>query len=386
MSKARSSRLGRLVLMSLAGLLTVVLGLFALVIAFAGIPYPVSLLTGVLDRQGLYLIPLGLVALGVAAWTFRGGARRTAIVAGAVAVVATVAACFPLVASWRAADRYGASLSVASYVRGGDNTGTPVEALSVEYTPGLKLDVKLPARPTSGTRPAVVWVHGGGWNLGDRGEAPLWHRWLNDRGYAVFAIDYRLAPPARWDQAPGDVRCAVGWVKANAGRYQVDPARVMLAGGSAGGNLALMGAYADDRVKPSCDVGDTSVLAVAAFYPPSDVAALWRDSGLPSVRGWAENYAGGTPQQQPEHYRLASPVTYVRAGLPPTLLMHGERDHVVPYQQSPELAAKLAAAGVPHELVSVPYAEHIFDFAWGSWGTQICRHTLEVFLARYFPA
>ncbi|WP_412543879.1 alpha/beta hydrolase [Longispora sp. K20-0274] len=250
----------------------------------------------------------------------------------------------------------------------------------------MKLDVKLPDRAPAGTRPAVVWVHGGGWNLGDRGEAPMWHRWLNDRGYAVFAIDYRLAPPARWDQAPGDVRCAVGWVKAHAERYQVDPGRVMLIGGSAGGNLALMGAYADERVKPSCDVGDTSVRAVAAFYPATDVAGVWRDSGFPNVRGWAENYTGGTPEQQPEHYRLASPVGYVRPGLPPTLLMHGERDHIVPYPQSPELAARLTAAGVANELVSIPYAEHIFDFAWGSWGTQICRHTLAEFLARYFPA
>ncbi|WP_412543880.1 hypothetical protein R8Z50_15730 [Longispora sp. K20-0274] len=136
LSKVRGFRPGRFALMVLAGLLTVVLALFALVIAFAHLPYPVNMLTGVLDRLGLYLVPLGLLAVGVAAWTFRSGARRTAIVAGAVAVVATVAACFPLVASWRAADRYGASLSVADYVRGGDNTGRPVEALSVEYTRG----------------------------------------------------------------------------------------------------------------------------------------------------------------------------------------------------------------------------------------------------------
>lgn len=232
-----------------------------------------------------------------------------------------------------------------------------------------------------------MWVHGGGFNIGDRGAVPLWHKWLNDRGYAVFSIDYRLAPPARWDQAPGDVKCAIGWVKAQAARYHVDPSRIMVAGGSAGGNLALLGAYADDRIKPSCPAPDTSVKAAVAIYPATDLSTAWEGTGYPSlIRPWVENYVGGSPQQVLERYRLASVTTYVRPGLPPTLLMHGDRDHIVPYPQSPLLAEKLAGAGVKNELVTIPYGEHMFDEAWNGWGTQIARHKMAQFLKEHFPA
>ncbi|WP_211216400.1 alpha/beta hydrolase [Longispora albida] len=383
-------RVGRVALMVVAWVLALVLALFTFVIVSRAIPWPLILVNSLLNSQGLYLIPAGLLTAGLAAYLYRDGARRTGAVAGAIAVITTIAACVPVVAVWRAADRYGASLSLGAYLDGGDNTGKPVEPASVVYNEvdgqQLKLDVKLPAGEAAAPRAAVVWVHGGGWNVGDRGEAPLWHKWLNERGYAVFAIDYRLAPPPRWDQAPGDVKCAVGWVKAHAGEYKVDPARVMLAGGSAGGNLSLMGAYSDDRVKPSCAVTDTSVRAVAVFYPPVDNAQVWEESGFPQVRTWAQNYNGGKPDQVPDRYRAGSPITYVRPGLPPTLLMHGKRDHIVPYDQSPELDAALTRAGVPHKLVSIPYAEHIFDFAWGAWGTQICRHVLGEFLREHFPA
>ncbi|SDI97468.1 Acetyl esterase/lipase [Actinokineospora alba] len=333
---------------------------------------------------------LGLIGLGLAFVAYRAEARRVGTVTGVIALVATVAICFPLVASWRAADHYGTDLSVGDYLEGGSNEGKPVEALSVVYNEvdgqQLKLDAKVPPGTPARPRPAVVWVHGGGWNVGDRGEVPLWHKWLNDKGYAVFAIDYRLAPPTRWDQAPADVKCAIGWVKSQAQRYQVDPNRVMIAGGSAGGNLTLMGAYSDERVKPSCEVQDTSVKAAMAFYPAVSLNITWDQSGFQSkVRPWIRNYTGGTPQEVPQHYTFASADTYVRPGLPPTLLMHGDRDHIAPYAGSVMLADKLRQAGVKHELVTIPYAEHIFDFAWNTWGTQICRQAMERFLMENFP-
>ncbi|MBG6135522.1 alpha/beta hydrolase [Longispora fulva] len=363
-----------IVVMALSWLLTAVLAVSVLVVATARIPVRLIILSALLDRYGLYLIPLGLLALVLAGWAYAGGARITGSLAALVACAAVVAGVVLLASALRAARRAGARLSLRRYVAGGRNEGRPVQERSVEYREGLPLDVKLPAGPAAGPYPAVIWVHGGGWNEGDRGEAPLWHRWLNERGYAVFAIEYRLAPPPRWDQAPEDVRAAVAWVRAHAAEYGVDPGRVMLAGGSAGGNLALLAAYTTPDVR-----------AVAAFYPPTDIAEAWRDTGFPPVRVMAENYTGGTPVEVPDRYRAASPVTHVRPGLPPTLLMHGDRDHVAPYAGSPRLARLLGEAGVPHRLVRLPFAEHVFDFSWGAWSTQICRHVFAEFLDEHSP-
>ncbi|QBS41431.1 alpha/beta hydrolase [Nocardia sp. CS682] len=380
---------------AVAAVLAVLMMLFVYVIIAVRIPAPFVVLTHVVSDYGLYLIPLGLTGFVLSLIAFgrkgRVGVRRVAAVTGLVCLLGTVAGGFPLAAAWGTAVRHDAKLSLDDYLSGGTNTGAPVEALSTVYNTvdgqDLKLDVKLPAGPSDRPRPAVVWVHGGGWRNGDRGEAPLWHKWLNDNGYAVFAIEYRMTPPARWNQAPGDVKCAVGWVKLQAEKYGIDPERVMIAGGSAGGNLALMGAYADDRVPPSCAVTDTAVKAVAAFYPVPDLAEAWRDTGLPGrMRSFLIDYTGGTPDEVPDRYKAASPVTYVRPNVPPTLLMHGNRDHVAPYRGSAELAERLRRVGVENQLLAVPYGEHIYDFTWAGWGTQLSRHVFGKFLAEHFPA
>ncbi|MFI9511075.1 alpha/beta hydrolase fold domain-containing protein [Nocardia sp. NPDC052566] len=372
-----------------------VLGTITFVIASARIPESFIPLSAAVSNYGLYLLPVGLLGLGIALILVQRRInvvlRRIGLLVGFVCAIAMVAACVPLVASWRTAGEHDARLSVFDYVIGGSNTGKPVTATSIKYATvdgtDLLLDAKLPAHPSDTKRPAVVWVHGGGWSEGDRGEGPKWHRWLNDKGYAVFSIEYRLAPPARWNQAPADIKCAIGWVKQQAGQFGVDPERVMVAGGSAGGNLALMGAYADDRVPPSCAVGDTSVRAVAAFYPPTELVSAWRDTGAPEYgRKAMRDYLGGSPDEVPDRYAAASPTTYVRQGLPPTLLLHGARDHVVPIGQSTELAARLQAVRVEHQLLSIPFGEHAYDFTWGDWGTQMSRTVFAEFLRQHFPA
>ncbi|SDI44166.1 Acetyl esterase/lipase [Actinokineospora alba] len=381
----------RVVAAVLAVVVAVLLAIVAFVIVSASIPESLVRVSEIVSNKGVHVVPLGMIGVALAWVAFRVGARKVGAVTGVVALAATVAICVPLVATYRAADRYGADLSLGDYFEGGENTGKPVDAVTVVYNEvdgqALKLDVKVPAGSASGPRPAVVWVHGGGWNAGDRTEAAQWHNWLNDKGYAVFSIDYRLAPPARWDQAPGDVKCAIGWVKTHAARYQVDPTRVMIAGGSAGGNLALLGAYADGRVTPSCAAQDTAVTAVMAFYPAVSLTTTWDHTGYASaLRPWIENYTGGTPHQAPERYRFASADTYVRPGLPPTLLMHGDRDHIVPHQGSADLAEKLARAGVEHELITIPWGEHVYDSHWNGWGTQISRTAMDRFLKDNFPA
>lgn len=254
----------------------------------------------------------------------------------------------------------------------------------------LKLDVR--RRPDQGDtagpkrRPAVVTVHGGGGMLGGRSEDTLWSEWLAEQGYVVFSIDYRLGLPPRWEDATGDVKCAVGWVEENAGRYGVDPDRIALLGRSFGGHVALLAAYAegDPRLPPSCDVPDTGVEAVAAFYPPTDFTRIdethwpwWRPNLASSVKdstGTDVDYVAEGER------RLASPVSHVDPGDPPTFLAHGGQDQISPSEQSVLLADRLEEAGVPHRLVELPWARHGFDGAWGSWDAQIVRHELGEFL------
>src|SRR5947207_12277523 len=148
--------------------------------------------------------------------------------------------------------------------------------------------------------PAVVLVHGGGFVKGSRSETPRWDRWLNDAGYAVFDVGYRLAPPARWDQAAADVRCALAWLRSNAARYGVDPDRVALGGRSAGGNLALSVAYTAPGGASSCGGTPVPVQSVFALFPPVDLVAWWQsDLVLDGSRRDSERYTGGTPATYP---------------------------------------------------------------------------------------
>jgi acetyl esterase/lipase len=232
----------------------------------------------------------------------------------------------------------------------------------------------------------VVVVHGGGWRSGNRGEFPEWNAWLAQKGYLVFDIDYRLSA-SNWQEAPADVACAVGWVKENANRYGVDPGRVALMGRSAGGHLALLAAYTRGPAAPTpgCEAPnarDTGVAAVAAFYPPTDLARLSRQGYL----GGIDRFLGGAPGAVPGRYRLLSPVSRVDPGDPPTFLAHGGDDDIVPPEESEHLAGRLREAGVPHRLVELPWANHTFDFSWGGWGSQITRSSLEEFLEKHLEA
>jgi dipeptidyl aminopeptidase/acylaminoacyl peptidase len=97
-------------------------------------------------------------------------------------------------------------------------------------------------------------------------------------------------------------------------------------------------------------------------------------------------YLGGSPEQYPDRYRVASPVFHVRPGLAPTLIAAGALDHLVPFAGHLETVEKLNAAGVPNVLLSVPYGDHAYDLAWGDLGAQITRKVLADFLERYLPA
>jgi acetyl esterase len=339
----------------------------------------------------LLLAAYALLGIALAALARRARFRRTSLVAAVLGVVTVVLCLVPVVQGWRTASEEGVALSLSEYFSL-PSIGSPE---TVTYArPGeagekLKLDVRRP--PEEGNkagperRPAVVVVHGDAWGRGSRELDVLWPEWLSEQGYVVFSIDYRLAPPPRWQDAPGDVKCAVGWVKENAESYGVDPDRIALMGKSAGGHLSLLAAYTEGnpRLPPSCETGDTSVAAVVGFYGPTDLTRLCPDGDCESGESPVRTFTGATPATNPDRYRLVSPISHVDSSDPPTFLVQGGRDSITPPGQSPLLARRLEEAGVEHRLLELPWAEHGFDIAWGGWGSQITRPELERFLEQH---
>ena len=358
----------------------------------------------IFKETSLLLCAFALLGLFPATAAYGLGSRRGAPVAAALCLATIAVSLAPTAEARRAAASEDVSLSLAEYFAvPPSRPAAPSETATYARSGGeeLKLDFWAPSGgpdggPDGGAgtvasadagsergRPAVVVVHGGGWRSGSRGEFPDWNAWLAEKGYAVFDIDYRLSPPPNWREAPGDVRCAVAWVKENAERYGVDPDRVALMGRSAGGHLALLAAY--EEGSPALPAGcgarggpDTGVAAVAAFYPPTDLDRL---SSLGYLAG-IDRFLGGPRGAVPGRYHAFSPVSLVDAGDPPTFLVHGGDDEIVPPGESGLLAARLGDAGVHHRLVGLPWANHTFDFFWGGWGSQITRHSLEGFLER----
>lgn len=228
-------------------------------------------------------------------------------------------------------------------------------------TPGgypLRLDVYAPAH-ASGLCPAIVALHGGLWFTGDKGGpvASVRYTWLASQGYVVFDAQYRGGP---WPAPLADAKCALRWVKANALSFGADTERVALLGHAAGAHLALLTAYtANDPQFPASCLGQASlpiderVQAVVVCAPPADLR-LWPPlpDGAPAL------LLGGLPADIPAVYEGAAPVSHVRADVPPTLIIQGQRDRTVPPAHAELLANRLRAAGATVVLLRIPWGRH----------------------------
>jgi acetyl esterase/lipase len=368
-------------------LFTAVLAAFALALSlWIVLPAPAPtfwMIALVASEYSLWLAAASLAAV-LLGWGRRTRAARFGVALGALALALSL---YPQLSSFSAARAAGARLSLGRYLY----DATPRAALKTERyaeiggTP-LALDV-YGAQPGA-ARPAVLVIHGGFWSAGGRSDFPRWDDWLVSLGYVVFDVSYRLAPQPTWRAAVSDLKCAVGWVRTEAGRFGVDPARLALYGRLAGGHLALLAAYTPNEpaLAPSCPVGDARVAAVVALYAPTDLA--WGYQHPANVRAAdtparLRAFLGGSPTEVADRYRLTSPLSHVNAGSPPTLLLQGGHDQLVAPDQAERLSARLAAFGVAHELVYVPYAQHAFDYHAGGWGSQLARLRIAAFLKAY---
>lgn len=246
-----------------------------------------------------------------------------------------------------------------------------------QFTPDLALDF-YPANPPeeqAGPAPCIVVIHGGGWDGGHRRQLVGFNQWLARQGYAVAAISYRLAPAHPWPAQRDDTLAALAWLKSHAAELGLDPARFVLLGRSAGGQIATAVGYS----------GDPAIRGVIAFYAPHDMPFAWSvsrtDDALNSIKLMTQ-FLGGPPEGRETLYASASGQALVRTGVtPPTLLIHGALDTLAWVKHSERLAAELRAACVPHAFVELPWATHGLEVNPGGPGGQLTRFALDWFLA-----
>lgn len=232
----------------------------------------------------------------------------------------------------------------------------------------LKLDVYHPLVPPiqGECYPAIMVIHGGGWRNGASGGwfAPH-NRHFASQGYTVFDIEYRLSGTAKWPAQLEDVQTAIGWVKTHAHDFQIDPLRMALLGRSAGAHLALMAAYCTNEIQ-----------AVVSIYGPTEMRWPNLEPGSAILE-----LMGGTFEALPEAYESATPLNFVRDGLPPTLIIEGGMDTIVPYHHGDELVSRLSLTDTPFVLLRVPWSRHGFDAVRFGMGSQLVYYHMDRFLA-----
>ena len=234
--------------------------------------------------------------------------------------------------------------------------------------PRQKLDLYLPeTRAGEGLLPVIVFVHGGGWQNGDKtGGGGKVAPFVASGKFAGASIGYRLSAEAQWPAQIHDCKAAIRWIKAHAAEYGLDPARIAVWGTSAGGHLVAMlgvsdgvkelegkiGAYLDQSGKVNTVVdffGPTELLTMAKY--PSTIAHDSPDSPESKL-------IGGPIQENPDKAKSASPIEHVTAGDAPYLIVHGTEDPLVPFPQSVDFEKRLEAVGVPVTLMTVEGGGH----------------------------
>ncbi len=229
----------------------------------------------------------------------------------------------------------------------------------------LRLDVVGSQAGPGTLRPAVIWIHGGGWWAGSHvGGLEEWCcPLLAAHGYGAVTIYHRLSGEAPFPAQIHDVKAAIRWVRANAGELGVDPGRIGVWGSSSGGHLAALAGLTGDLPELEGQVSpagySSSVQAVAAACPGTDFLRLGEEME-PAVT----DLVGGTLGGKEDVLWLASPLYHVRSGAPPFLIAHGTIDETVPFEQGRRLHEALQAAGAESELVPLEGLYH-------NWTTRV---------------
>jgi len=236
--------------------------------------------------------------------------------------------------------------------------------------------------------PVLVYIHGGGWVIGDKRQQgiPMMHE-LIERGWVCVAINYRLSPRATWPDHVVDCKRAVAWVREHIAEYGGDPSFIALSGGSAGGHLSSLTALTPNRPEwqPGFEDADTTVQACLPFYGVYDMTGRLDGSGRfgPGLVHMLERMVMKVGQDEhPEVFEAASPDRRINASAPPMMVFHGRNDTLVPVEVARTFAERLrAGSSAPVAYVELPRTQHAFDVL----ASVRCRHTT-IGAARFLEA
>lgn len=271
-------------------------------------------------------------------------------------------------------------LAVAGCKKKDVTGGVPAKVLRNEsYGANARniMDVYLPADRSEANTPVLIMIHGGGWTEGDKADFTSFVDTLKRRlpNYAIFNINYRLAGngvnlfPAQEE----DVKKCVEFIYSKRSEYNISD-RFAMAGASAGGHLALLQSY-----KYTSPV---KIKAVVDFFGPTELTHFYNNPPSFLVPILLLNVTGTTPAFNPTLYQQSSPLTFAVAGSPPTIILQGGADVVVPPSQSILLRDRLVAVGVTHQYVFYPSGGH------GDWNAATYADAfskIELFLKTHNP-
>lgn len=241
----------------------------------------------------------------------------------------------------------------------------------------LLLDLYKP-KQQNGKVPGLIFIHGGGWKSGGRQDYRVYTTWFAQQGYVAVTIGYRLSKEALFPAAVEDAKCAVRWMRAEAESLGVDPDKIVVLGGSAGGHLAMMVGYsADDKtlegIGGHAEVS-SQVAAVVDIYGPFDFETPEGKSA-----DVVKQFLGKQSYEEaPELWKRLSPVTYLNTGGPPTLIIHGSLDEIVPISQAEMLSRRLMELKIPSRYIRLEGWPHTMDVAVPV--NIYCRHQILKFL------
>lgn len=271
------------------------------------------------------------------------------------------------------------TLAFNGYIQPPSSNTIPAETLTnVPYgsDPKQKMDIYLPANRNTRNTKLLIVIHGGAWNGGDKRDLSPYITDLQKRlpDYAFANLNYRLfnlnSGSNRFPAQENDVNAAIKFLTDKSEEYKVSD-QIVLLGASAGGHLALLQGYKFASSK--------NIKAVVSFFGPTDLTELYKHPGNPGIPFLLNALTGTTPSQNQSLYLQASPIHFVTAQSPPTLLLQGGRDMLVPEAQPVLLRDKLKELAVPHQYVYYPNEGH----GWRGNSLQDSLDKVAAFLERH---
>jgi len=226
--------------------------------------------------------------------------------------------------------------------------------------------------------PLVIVIHGGSWESGDSQQLPDLNNYLARKGFHVASMNYRLAPKHTFPAPVEDFNEVLAYLRKNAKAWKIDASKIVLIGRSAGGQIALAAAYSQHIPE---------IKGVVSFYAPADMewgARIKTNKLVLDADKVLSDYIGGSVEDVPEKYELASAPHFVNKNTPPTLLIHGPIDAMVAYNHSVRLKKKLDEFGIKNYLLDLPTATHGCDYNFNGPSGQASTFAVERFIHSVF--